>query len=53
MRDHEPSNHAAFDDSLGAARPAFPSCDEQELENKYERPSMRNIDIHERPTLVP
>jgi len=54
MRDHDPNNNAAYDDSRGMARTAFrSSCDELEVEKAHERPSMRNIDIHERPTLVP
>jgi hypothetical protein len=57
MRDHDPSN-AAFDadDALSGADGVAPSVRDLEVgdnERGYSRPSLRYIDIHERPTLVP
>ncbi len=59
MRDHEPL-HASFEASEGSstslpAAPPYESVRELEAEvaERYSQPSLRYIDIHERPTLIP
>ena len=53
MCDHDPF-HAAFepDDTAGEADD-FDSAPLLDADERYSRPSLRYIDVHDRPTLVP
>jgi hypothetical protein len=55
MRDHDPRNAPLDADNAGGVDGrAYDSVRDLEVDDgRYSRPSLRYIDIHERPTLVP
>ena len=55
MREHDPRNASLdADDALSGDGRAYESVRDLEADDsRYSRPSLRYIDIHDRPTFVP